>query len=270
MRLSPGPEIEGASCTGCAACAAICPTGAVFVTQEPLSPTTRKLQLACYQVDPASPWPCLLGLHWQTVANALRRGLDEVVFVIGACQVCVNGSRGDPRQRVRQLVHEVAAGLGVPEPTVVFEELEVPLTIPQAGVSRRALFATLARKKNTPPTWTGVFRQGISLPHLAVGKVVRTGPCFLCPVCVHACTARALEVRGNRLLFYGSRCNGCGACADACGFSALKVLPHATPGEAVLTLGEASVCKECGEPYTGDALICPRCFLLKDRQCVSF
>ncbi len=270
VRLAPGPEIEAAFCTGCAGCAAACPTGAISVTRTQFSPTNRRLQLSCYQVDPSSLWPCLLGLHWQTVAGALEQGLEEVVFVVGPCQFCVNGSGRDVREHARKLVREVAAGLDLPEPTVVFEEREIPLAKPQAGVSRRALFASLVRDKGASPVWTGEFRRDVPLPHVAVGKVMRTGPCFLCPVCVHACTAEALEVRENQLLFHGSRCNGCGACADACGFSALQVLPMAAQGESVLTVGRESLCPKCGEPFTGDAVLCQRCSFLKDRQCVGF
>lgn len=269
VRLAPGPEIEAPLCTGCAGCAAACPTGAIAVTHRQLALTGRKLQLQCYQVDPVSPWPCLLGLHWQTVAWALEQGLDEVAFVVGPCQQCVNASGKDPREHVRRLVHQVAEGLGVPEPAVVFEERQIPVTKPQAGVSRRALFAALAREDRVSLAWTGAFREGVSLPDVAVGKIIRTGPCFLCPVCVHACTAGALEVRENRLLFYGSRCNGCGACAEACGFSALQVLPEVARGESVLTVGGEAVCQECGEPFVGDAMVCPRCSFLKDRQCVG-
>lgn len=259
IELEGPPELTIARCTGCLACAAVCPTGAFFQDRLRLPTAGGTLRLSCCVVDSSSPLPCLAGLSWQTVAEALRFGVGVLEVRVGDCETCANRPAVEARD-LQQLVLQVAEGLGVePLRLSVVRQRSAPAN-PKAALSRRRWLTSLLRQSPSRPEDPFLWRDGAWLPALPVGDVEKVGCCFFCPTCSQACPSRALWVESGRLMFDGSRCNGCGACADACGFGALRVHPRARRGVVELAHSQERSCSRCGERFTGEGQVCPRCW----------
>ncbi|MGC8916824.1 MAG: 4Fe-4S dicluster domain-containing protein [Thermoanaerobaculum sp.] len=271
VELAGGPALRGDRCTGCGACAAVCPTGAlrsegVLPWQ---GPQERTLRVSCGPAAQRGDWevPCLAAVPAPALAAAVDEGVREVALVRGDCSRCVNGAAVQARGDLVRWVRAVAAAVGVAELEVTVTPRSGFATVMAPAVDRRTLlrFWRGPEVEERRPRW----RAGAAGKGLPFGTVRVVGDCFLCPVCVHACTAGALAIEGGRLFFFGDRCNGCGACADGCGFRALTVDPRYTPETATLAEGRAFVCKLCGAESFGTGEVCERCCFQRERCAAS-
>lgn len=268
VSLEAGPKIRWSACTGCGACAAVCPTGALEMPQLPALTADQdgNLVLACRAVRPQAPLPCLAALSPETLAQALGQTVRRVEVRLGECEACVNGPAVAARMPLVPWVTSVARALGLEQLEVVERRVPGRLAHMAPAVDRRWLLRL--GSASSPPTRLPSWLPGREVADGKRGTVHRVGDCFLCPACVHACTAGALRIDEDKLFFLAERCNGCRACADACGFGALKVQAWASEGVQVLAEGKSYYCQQCGEPAVGTGKLCQRC-LWKANLCVA-
>jgi len=260
VALSGGPKVDWSRCTGCGACAAVCPTGAVSLAPPlKLRPQGGKLVLGCPASHPeqGAVLPCLAALDATSLALVLQTGVQAVELHLGDCQRCVNGSAVAARHPFASWVQAVAQACGAGSVEVLEARTPHFVAAMRAALDRRALLRLPLPAGQSRPAV--VWQEGAEVQGVPVGSVERVGECFLCPACVHACTAGALRIQGAKLEFFPERCNGCRACADACGFGALSVQPRSSRGVRTLAEGRPFACSRCGAEGFGTGTVCQRC-----------
>lgn len=259
ISLDAGPQIRWSACTGCGACAAVCPTGALELPHMPLLPAGEdgSLVLACRAVQSQAPLPCLAALSAEALAQALAQAVRRVEVRLGECEACVNGPAMAARRPLVPWVASVARALGLERLEVVERREPARLAHMVPAVDRRWLLRLYPA--SSPPKRAPSWLPGRDVADGKRGTVLRVGDCFLCPACVHACTAGALRIDEGKLFFFAERCNGCRACADACGFGALQVQACASEGVQVLAEAKGYICHRCAEPVVGTGKLCQRC-----------
>lgn len=145
------PAIDEEACTGCGACASVCPTGAL----EHANPDDREVEadiamsvemngavtFACARagdVPGAIRVPCLATVDVPFVLEALSRGASSVHLISGDCDSCSSRQAGWLGQTMADMAASLASALG--------REGAVTLTVSGASEEEAAAGPALSRR----------------------------------------------------------------------------------------------------------------------------
>lgn len=245
-------------CTGCGACAAVCPTGAIEVPEPILGAWLRRirtaaqtladgeeLSIAC-ESSPVSGHvtvPCVRGIDASIILRALALGASGVLLLIGGCSTCesgdatVPGKLDDLARRTTALAAALELG---PVHVAPRRHADPDDRVGQAGVDRREFFSSLRDESRS--LFSSVVRQALPTQdpaapdeidaghpsprrHIAVDAVEHASalagfdPRSTMPLPAEA--PGALSHRVPRV--NDSACTACGDCAAFCPTGALRV-----------------------------------------------
>jgi ferredoxin len=270
ITTAPWLHIDAESCLKCAACAAVCRTGALDVT--PLRASLRRrfaevrhagaaIVIACQRAalpDDAGVLrvtiPCLAALAAGDLVAARRLGIDSVSLVHGDCSAChceraVSRALADLRATAAALTRAGAvlqmSEDGVPSRADECEPRPVSL-------SRRGLFAALAGGVGSALGEPGADAQPrveelharYAPPRAFEALLADLGQLGALHPGLLTGPVAELPVEAVRI---AAQCDGCGLCALYCPHAAIEI----QEGRAVVEVHRCTACALCTE-------VCPK------------
>lgn len=254
-----GVSVDSGSCTGCALCAASCPTNVFRATNLPLvaiaKPASTSLNIVCTPSDLASDEedvrvPCLGAIDVALFASLGLRGVDVTLRGSGHCEQCSHAPHGGDRlQALLDTLEEIAIfNQQDDSPRLLLEDVTESSGMDQRRAGRRQLFRRWLAKGAEAAQ--GSAQHGVEIPASAIRyaadfiptrrqlaeKVVQQLGKPLSDEMIGLTWGMAYVTVGD------NGCTGCEACARVCPTGALKV----SEDDDWKLLTTAAKCVGCG------------------------
>jgi energy-converting hydrogenase A subunit P len=265
-------HIDTLSCTDCAACVGVCPSGAITMQNAGLASLSAD-ELFCAALEASDE---IVVNVQKELENSCKQRADEANVLLGffgvSAKIKVNAvdeKKGEPKDASKRALFKMftkegvrAAHDSVKSNEEITADIDYALLKSKKVPSKRALFLRAVDEVELAD------KEAMCELSFASDKHI-DDTCDNCSLCYHLCPSGALEVTGmnNAIVFSPHLCIKCRLCEDVCDTKSISSMPmfplfaFKNRQKKLLKKFAVKLCDSCGAVFSGEAEECPRCTL---------